>query len=323
MWSAEAGLTVFPPPWGYAEGEAYDVNDANQIVGHVEASGPTRGFIYDAGTWTMIEPLADGLHTDAHAINNNGTVVGLRTSNGAFPWLAYAYRDGRYTDIYPMRGNRSVAQAVNDSGQVAGWMGFTEDSTLFLWQDGRTEDLGRPKGSTHLYVSSISNDGMIVGWAVFCSVIDEPCRRPFYWWQGEFHIIEGLQGALPQCSAYGVNDRHQIVASCYNGPGYLYENGVAYELDDLIKYSGPPLTLQDPAAINKHSMIVGDTGASQGYLLKPIAMTPGDVNGDCAVDMLDLMLVIEAWGQTASIADVDGSEVVDIDDLFAVLMAWT
>lgn len=54
------------------------------------------------------------------------------------------------------------------------------------------------------------------------------------------------------------------------------------------------------------------------------AASPGDVNVDGAVDVLDLLEVIGHWGPCplACLADVNGDGAVDVLDLLAVLEAW-
>jgi hypothetical protein len=48
----------------------------------------------------------------------------------------------------------------------------------------------------------------------------------------------------------------------------------------------------------------------------------GDVNGDGVVDVLDLLLVLAAWGNTSGPEDINGDGVVDVLDLLALLAAW-
>jgi hypothetical protein len=56
----------------------------------------------------------------------------------------------------------------------------------------------------------------------------------------------------------------------------------------------------------------------------PAAGPAADVNGDGAVDVDDLVLVILSWGPCPCCpADVDGKGAVDVDDLIAVITGWT
>jgi hypothetical protein len=49
---------------------------------------------------------------------------------------------------------------------------------------------------------------------------------------------------------------------------------------------------------------------------------PGDVDGDGAVNVDDVIIVLSSWGQPGGLADVTSDGVVNIDDLLAVLIAW-
>jgi len=49
---------------------------------------------------------------------------------------------------------------------------------------------------------------------------------------------------------------------------------------------------------------------------------PADINGDEVVDVLDLLAVLAAWGQTDVPEDVNEDGVVDVLDLLEVLAAW-
>jgi 6-phosphogluconolactonase (cycloisomerase 2 family) len=49
---------------------------------------------------------------------------------------------------------------------------------------------------------------------------------------------------------------------------------------------------------------------------------PGDANRDGAVDIADLVFVINEWGMPDSLADVTGDGQVEIDDLVMVILNW-
>ena len=49
---------------------------------------------------------------------------------------------------------------------------------------------------------------------------------------------------------------------------------------------------------------------------------PADVTGDGVVDVLDLIEVLDAWGESGVPADVTGDGVVDVLDLIEVLYGW-
>jgi hypothetical protein len=47
-----------------------------------------------------------------------------------------------------------------------------------------------------------------------------------------------------------------------------------------------------------------------------------DTNGDNAVNVADLMAVIDQWGTAGSTADVNGDGIVDVNDLLLVSANW-
>jgi hypothetical protein len=55
----------------------------------------------------------------------------------------------------------------------------------------------------------------------------------------------------------------------------------------------------------------------------PPSANPADINGDGAVNGLDLTVLLGAWGTSTPLADIDGSGLVDGLDLAQLLAAWT
>ena len=86
-------------------------------------------------------------------------------------------------------------------------------------------------------------------------------------------------------------------------------------------------------AINASGQIVCNgqdlgIGRRVGVLLTPIHPIQGDLNGDGIVNVLDLLLLIGAWGPCAAPpaqcpADLDGDGDVNTPDLLILLGNWT
>ena len=67
----------------------------------------------------------------------------------------------------------------------------------------------------------------------------------------------------------------------------------------------------------------GIGGGSMVITCTPNPVCAGDANGDGAVNINDLLLVVANWGQTGiNPADVNGDSTVNIQDLLAVVAAW-
>jgi len=69
--------------------------------------------------------------------------------------------------------------------------------------------------------------------------------------------------------------------------------------------------------------------ATDAVLMQIVPVCPGNVVGDNAVNVSDLLAVINAWGPCvnpsncpADIAPVGGNDLVNVDDLLAVINAW-
>jgi hypothetical protein len=54
-----------------------------------------------------------------------------------------------------------------------------------------------------------------------------------------------------------------------------------------------------------------------------LVFDPADVNEDGVVDVLDLLIVIDQWGETDSPADINGDGIVDVNDLLTLINAWS
>jgi hypothetical protein len=52
------------------------------------------------------------------------------------------------------------------------------------------------------------------------------------------------------------------------------------------------------------------------------ANCPEDINGDAVVDVLDLLALLAAWGNTGGPEDINGDGIVDVLDLLQLLGAW-
>ena len=48
---------------------------------------------------------------------------------------------------------------------------------------------------------------------------------------------------------------------------------------------------------------------------------PGDINGDRAVSVTDILMVLEAWGDCP--ADCNNDGIVDVNDVLLLLSWWT
>jgi len=210
--------------------EAFDVNDAGQVVGRAG----NRAFLWQDGTKTDLGTLGTASAAWAFALNEAGKVVGhsaLTTPPSGFH--AVLWSNGTITDLTPdVAANQSaVGTAINEAGQVAGNINY---ATAFLWQNGVRTPLGHLGGGSSA-ASDISDSGVVVG----ASYTDDPTplglmQHPFMWQNGVMTDL-GLLPGDEDGGAAAINGAGQIVGSSgrtdpdtYESfyKAFLYSNGV-------------------------------------------------------------------------------------------------
>jgi probable HAF family extracellular repeat protein len=155
--------------------EAFHINDAGQVVGDSGVSVGTdlvlHAFLWQDGVMTDLGTPPGDRESVASGINSAGQVVGASgdLSNDDPSLHAAVWQDGTWNVVGPLG---SGATAINDSGQVVGFMPGSGDfarNHAFLYADGVLTDLNSliPPGSglTLFTASAINNAGQIVGLA--------------------------------------------------------------------------------------------------------------------------------------------------------------
>ena len=116
-----------------------DINEHDAIVGYLENS--TEAFLYQEGRVTVL-PSLGGDYSIAHAINNDGQIVGTGTtqSGAGYPVL---YQDGKAMNIGILPGGEGgEAWDINDNGWIVGGSyGGSFGQSGFLYRDGEMHDL--------------------------------------------------------------------------------------------------------------------------------------------------------------------------------------
>ena len=149
---------------------ALAINNAGQITGQstVPSTATNHAFLYSNGTMNDLGTLG-GLNSGGNAINASGEVAGYSTLAGDLITHAFLYSNGTTSDLGTLGGN-SVANGLNDSGQVVGDSETPNGAeTAFLYSGGTMTNLNNliPADSGWYLVdaTAINDSGQIVGWA--------------------------------------------------------------------------------------------------------------------------------------------------------------
>ncbi len=215
---------MLPPLSPGSGGAAVKLNDQGQAVGWSDTTGGNThaviwnqdGTVHDLGTLPGFD------NSRAQAINNKGQVVGYAYNNtvGADASLlenaahAFVWEAGRMHDLGVLPGcTSSRAYAINDAGQVAGWVLTAGNRThAMVWKSGVMHDIGTFSDGGVSVANAINNAGQVVGSADHSG----GTVTAFLWQNGVIHDLGALPnlGALPKdvyCRALGINDAGQVI----------------------------------------------------------------------------------------------------------------
>jgi probable HAF family extracellular repeat protein len=221
--------------------EAFGVNNRGEVVGYtdVHLKRPTPTLRHPPFTerhafvWTRSGGMRDlGVPTirpsrnfqgsvkgtsdsNASGINDRGDVVGGGTTPHFLSQALLWRRGGRMIPLgeeIGRYGQRS-ASAVNEKGEIVGWIETAGGSRPFLWRNGRTTLLGGLVGSAQ--AKDINERGQVVG---VSSLGRGGATHAFLWQDGRMHDLNQM---IPSSAgwvleeAVAINDRGQIVCNGY------------------------------------------------------------------------------------------------------------
>ena len=342
LWTPEGGYVTLGRPPGVSSAIPTDINDQGVICGTmIVADVGFRGFVYDHGEWTVLPPVEDMLGTwsSAAAINNDGIVVGQRSiTENLNPQNAYIWSAAEgFTDLGVMNGPNSAATAVSDMGVVAGWSGGQGNEEAFLWEAGRLTLLAAIPGGLTSRPSAVADlaplsGPVLVGWGRMpMKGFPFGVSRAFSWEADDFTVLGSLPGHAHSAATDIRNRPRQIVGQSWNvdgnpniSHGFIWQNGVLTDLNALAE-TMPGLVITSAAAINSSGLIFANGSGTDGLvaiLLTAVQSPLGDLDADCQVGILDLLILLADWGEADSPADLNDDGIVNIFDLIVLLSNW-
>jgi probable HAF family extracellular repeat protein len=236
------------------------------LVGASTASAATTTY-----TVKEIGPLPGGTLFGVNDINASGQVVGSSYNPSTGEEHAFLYEDGQMKDLGTLPNatcSTSVANGINDSGQVVGFScTSTGDMHAFLYSGGQMKDLGTldtgcpgpPPGNKWIY--SIAWDINASGQVVGSSCTSDSGNHAFLYSGGQMKDL-GTLGSGVASAAHAINASGQVVGySNIYPPGepsphaFLYEGGQMKDLGTLSRDFCCPQS--EAFDINRSGQVVG------------------------------------------------------------------
>lgn len=336
VWTEAGGLQLLLGPPGTKSGTAYGIHNDGRIVGEINIPGPSaaRAFVYDAGQWTMLDPVfPDGpAQSSARAIDDDGTIVGRRgiAEDSHSPWNAFIWHecDG-FTDLGVMNGPRSEAAAISN-GRVVGSTGASAaGDNAFIHDSGQTTVLDPIPGGSRSSAKAVNASGAVCGGGRL-PVDGEPptcCSRAFVWSSGVYEVLEPI-AAHERSWANAISEEGVVLGQSWtggtNGLATMWIDGRGIDINKLI-IGASEVRLFEAVAVNSSGQIAAAASGPMGILavrLDPISPSPADLDGDCDTDHGDMMKLFDDWGRTESIADLNADGTVDALDFLFLLAHW-
>ena len=332
FWSPETGLVDLAIPAGFDEGYAWDINGTGDIVGSLRMNNRYHAILWREGEVIDLGWMPGGNFSVASAVNDSGLIVGWWGNSVAGPMHAFVSQDGVMTDLGPSLGTqRSQASDVNEAGYVVGWMGTAPqiDAHAYIWFDGMVTDLGPIPGGFTSEGQAITQTRSVVGVGRLAVPDEGGVVVHAFFWNGEMTDL----GTLPDftlSAATAINTNGWLIGRSWNKGGnpnishaFISQGSDLTDLNDLVcPHLGITITsawaISEGGSIAARGTLPGNTVVAA--LLTPADPSPGDINGDCETDVADLIILLDAWGQSDSSADLNGDGIVNVLDLIILLL---
>ncbi|HET9347113.1 MAG TPA: hypothetical protein VFO05_15580 [Candidatus Limnocylindrales bacterium] len=271
LYTDAGGMTVLAAPSGRPVTTARAVSANRTVVGTASAGGTDIGHAvrWQAGVPRDLGTLGTGAFSEARGVNSTGVTVGTSYTNGGGLLGIHAFRFTDAADMVDLTPatDDAHAEAINDSGEVAGWRNgraFRLTGTTFT-------DLGVPTGFARSFGFAINSSGQVAG---HVSTATGSSEKVFRYANGSLVILGGL-GEFNR--AFGINDAGDVVGSGLPvlglRQGFIYTDANGMQgLNQLIP-SNSGWFILGAGDVNEAGQIAGWASGPSGQ--RAIRLTPG------------------------------------------------
>ena len=236
----DQGMTALAQPLAGGLSRAHEINDSGQVAGWDRAPGATDRrlpVLWTGGIPTILNTLPQHANALALSLNTQGVAVGQSAPapTGGNGSRAVVWNGLTPTDLGTLGGQQSLAQGINDAGQIVGFS-FLADGSLraTLWENGSIVNLG--SGGNFSYATAINNKGQIVG-----SSTGPFNPRAYLWDHGTMTNIDP-RGTGGDSIAFDINELGSIVGEYRNSAGV--PPGIPLVPRAVLRSHGPAASLE-------------------------------------------------------------------------------
>jgi uncharacterized membrane protein len=324
-------FTTLPVPPGISNVYPSDVNDTPWVVGTMGGTAGDFAFVFNhnTGQYTaMIPPAVNAGTSRLNSINAVGVACGGRAISAA-PLMSNAFvwtPQSGVTDLGLIKGQSNDAVDISGSGWMAG--NIAGGQTPYIRSRGQVTFIETPPDS-ETYVTAVNDQNLVVGRVSHFT--PSFTTHAFTWQSGLFVELPSLPGDN-RSFADDVNNAGLVVGSSMfvtSSTSYhacIWASGIPYKVASMVSSAGGNV-FDEVVAISDQNWIIVDgivLGAGSAvFVMRPSSFAPGDVTGDCRINIDDLLSVINQWGVGNSSADLNHDGLVNIDDLLIVINNWS